>query len=154
MPAPDSDLARASLLQLQATTRSYLGVVVLHCGGLLLHDGWVRVFGRMRRARRTVAVAVAASGVLRRPAGVLTGASGGARGAGSQWAAARAVTRVTVPATAALWVSPETKDSLAVARRCAAWASGSRGARARTARMLSPASGVARPAVGRFMRWP
>ncbi|MFC9669662.1 MULTISPECIES: DUF2625 domain-containing protein [unclassified Streptomyces] len=42
---PDDDLARASLLQLQVTTRSYLGALVLHCGGLLVDDGWVRVFG-------------------------------------------------------------------------------------------------------------
>ncbi|MET7365987.1 DUF2625 domain-containing protein [Streptomyces sp. NPDC005566] len=41
----DSDLARASLLQLQVTARSYLGAVVLHCGALLVDDGWVRVFG-------------------------------------------------------------------------------------------------------------
>lgn len=42
---PDSDLARASLRQLQVTTRSYLGAVVLHCGGLLVDHGWVRVYG-------------------------------------------------------------------------------------------------------------
>ncbi|MER7729191.1 DUF2625 domain-containing protein [Streptomyces sp. NPDC096323] len=44
LPA-DSDLGRASLLQLQVTARSYLGAVVLHCGGLLVDDGWLRVFG-------------------------------------------------------------------------------------------------------------
>ncbi|MEV5610530.1 DUF2625 domain-containing protein [Streptomyces sp. NPDC052225] len=42
---PDSDLARASLLQLQVTAGSYLGAVVLHSGGLLIDHGWVRVFG-------------------------------------------------------------------------------------------------------------
>jgi hypothetical protein len=42
---PDSDLGRSSLLQLQVTARSYLGAVVLHCGGLLVDDGWLRVFG-------------------------------------------------------------------------------------------------------------
>jgi hypothetical protein len=42
---PDSDLGRASILQLQVTARSYLGAVVLHCGGLLVDDGWLRVFG-------------------------------------------------------------------------------------------------------------
>jgi hypothetical protein len=42
---PDGDLGRASLLQLQVTARSYLGAVVLHCGGLLVDDGWLRVFG-------------------------------------------------------------------------------------------------------------
>lgn len=44
LPA-DGDLGRASILQLQVTARSYLGAVVLHCGGLLVDDGWVRVFG-------------------------------------------------------------------------------------------------------------
>ncbi|MFK0103629.1 DUF2625 domain-containing protein [Streptomyces sp. NPDC091217] len=42
---PDGDLARSSLLQLQVTTRSYLGAVALHCGALLVDHGWVRVFG-------------------------------------------------------------------------------------------------------------
>ncbi|GAA2641064.1 DUF2625 domain-containing protein [Streptomyces spororaveus] len=44
LPA-DPALARASLLQLQVTARSYLGAMVLHCGGLLLDDGWLRVLG-------------------------------------------------------------------------------------------------------------
>ncbi|MGW4519399.1 DUF2625 family protein [Streptomyces sp. NPDC004393] len=39
LPA-DSDLGRASILELQVTARSYLGAVVLHCGGLLVDDGW------------------------------------------------------------------------------------------------------------------
>ncbi|MGW1497993.1 DUF2625 domain-containing protein [Streptomyces mirabilis] len=43
--SPDSDLGGASLLQLQVTARSYLGAMVLHCGGLLVDDGWLRVFG-------------------------------------------------------------------------------------------------------------
>ncbi|MGW7282739.1 DUF2625 domain-containing protein [Streptomyces sp. NPDC054844] len=42
---PDSHLGRASILQLQVTARSYLGAVALQCGGLLVDDGWVRVFG-------------------------------------------------------------------------------------------------------------
>ncbi|MFC8263970.1 DUF2625 domain-containing protein [Streptomyces sp. NPDC057291] len=42
---PDDDLGRASLLQLQVTARSYLGAFVLHCGGLLVDGGWLRVFG-------------------------------------------------------------------------------------------------------------
>ncbi|RFC71081.1 DUF2625 domain-containing protein [Streptomyces sp. AcE210] len=42
---PDSDLGRASIHQLQVTARSYLGALVLHCGGLLVDDGWLRVFG-------------------------------------------------------------------------------------------------------------
>lgn len=41
----DAALGRATLLQLQITARSYLGAFALHCGGLLLDDGWLRVFG-------------------------------------------------------------------------------------------------------------
>ncbi|WP_319789607.1 MULTISPECIES: DUF2625 family protein [Streptomyces] len=41
----DPALGRATLLQLQVTARSYLGAFALHCGGLLLDDGWLRVFG-------------------------------------------------------------------------------------------------------------
>lgn len=41
----DADLGSASILQLQVTARSYLGAVALHCGGLLVDDGWLRVFG-------------------------------------------------------------------------------------------------------------
>lgn len=42
---PDDGLGRASLLQLQVTARSYLGAMVLHCGGLLVDGGWLRTFG-------------------------------------------------------------------------------------------------------------
>jgi hypothetical protein len=42
---PDRDLGRASMHQLQVTARSYVGALVLHCGGLLVDDGWLRVFG-------------------------------------------------------------------------------------------------------------
>lgn len=42
-PAPEE--ARRSLLQMQVTTRSTLGSLAWHTGGLLLDDGWVRVFG-------------------------------------------------------------------------------------------------------------
>lgn len=42
---PDSALGSVSILQLQVTARSYLGAVVLHCGGLVVDDGWLRVFG-------------------------------------------------------------------------------------------------------------
>ncbi|MEU3838731.1 DUF2625 domain-containing protein [Streptomyces sp. NPDC028635] len=41
----DDDLGSASILQLQVTARSYLGAVALHCGGLLVDGGWLRVFG-------------------------------------------------------------------------------------------------------------
>jgi hypothetical protein len=33
------------LLQMQVTARSTLGSIVLNCGGLVVDDGWVRVFG-------------------------------------------------------------------------------------------------------------
>lgn len=42
---PDGDVGGVSILQLQVTARSYLGAVVLHCGGLVVDDGWLRVFG-------------------------------------------------------------------------------------------------------------
>ncbi|MFC7742639.1 DUF2625 family protein [Nocardiopsis composta] len=41
--APDA--ARAALVQLGVTARSYLGAVVLNCGGLLVDGGWLRIFG-------------------------------------------------------------------------------------------------------------
>ncbi|MEU9104198.1 DUF2625 family protein [Streptomyces xanthophaeus] len=43
--AVDADRGRACLRQLQITARSYLGAFVLHCGGLFLDDGWLRVYG-------------------------------------------------------------------------------------------------------------
>jgi hypothetical protein len=33
------------LLSLQVTTRSVLGAMALHCGGMLIDHGWVRLFG-------------------------------------------------------------------------------------------------------------
>ncbi|MEU5324011.1 DUF2625 family protein [Streptomyces sp. NPDC021056] len=36
---------QGSIHQLQVTARSYLGALVLQCGGLLVDDGWLRVFG-------------------------------------------------------------------------------------------------------------
>ncbi|MFF7212751.1 DUF2625 family protein [Streptomyces sp. NPDC008238] len=44
LPA-DPGEGRRCLLQLQVTARSALGALVLNTGGLLLDDGWVRVFG-------------------------------------------------------------------------------------------------------------
>ncbi|WBP90632.1 DUF2625 family protein [Kitasatospora cathayae] len=44
LPA-DRDEGRRCLLQLQVTARSMLGALVLNTGGLLLDNGWVRVFG-------------------------------------------------------------------------------------------------------------
>lgn len=41
----DHDEARRSLLQMQVSGRSILGAVALHSGGLIIDDGWVRVFG-------------------------------------------------------------------------------------------------------------
>jgi hypothetical protein len=42
---PDVSACRATLLQLQVTARSLLGAVVLNSGGLVLHHGWLRVYG-------------------------------------------------------------------------------------------------------------
>ena len=36
---------RRGLLQLQVTSRSMLGALTIDCGGLVLDDGWLRVFG-------------------------------------------------------------------------------------------------------------
>ncbi|MEU0276374.1 DUF2625 family protein [Streptomyces sp. NPDC006307] len=44
LPA-DGEAGRAALLHLQITARSYLGAFALHCGGLVLDHGWLRVFG-------------------------------------------------------------------------------------------------------------
>ncbi|MFF4389195.1 DUF2625 family protein [Streptomyces sp. NPDC001552] len=41
----DFDEGRRCLVQMQVTARSTLGALVLNTGGLLLDDGWVRVFG-------------------------------------------------------------------------------------------------------------
>ncbi|WP_194925962.1 DUF2625 domain-containing protein [Catenulispora pinisilvae] len=43
--APDARESTRGLLQLQVTARSMLGGLTLHSGGLLVDDGWVRVFG-------------------------------------------------------------------------------------------------------------
>jgi hypothetical protein len=42
---PDPDRCRATLLQLQVTARSPLGAITLNTGGILVHDGWLRVYG-------------------------------------------------------------------------------------------------------------
>lgn len=44
LPA-DAARCRETLLQLQITARSLLGAVVLNSGGLVLHHGWLRVYG-------------------------------------------------------------------------------------------------------------
>lgn len=41
----DINEGRRCLLQMQVTGRSVLGALALHTGGLLVDDGWVRVFG-------------------------------------------------------------------------------------------------------------
>lgn len=41
----EGDSARASLLQLHVAASTPLGAVALHSGGILLHDGWLRIFG-------------------------------------------------------------------------------------------------------------
>lgn len=43
--APDEATGRRTLEQLQVTTRSYLGAVVVHTGGLLVDNGWLRIYG-------------------------------------------------------------------------------------------------------------
>jgi hypothetical protein len=43
--APDEATSRRTLEQLQVTTASYLGAVVVHTGGLLIDHGWLRVYG-------------------------------------------------------------------------------------------------------------
>jgi hypothetical protein len=37
--------ARAGLLQLDVAAGSALGAIALNCGGILLYDGWLRIFG-------------------------------------------------------------------------------------------------------------
>ncbi|WP_034264594.1 DUF2625 family protein [Actinospica robiniae] len=44
LPVGDAE-GRRGLLQLQVTARSVLGSLTLNCGGLVVDDGWVRVFG-------------------------------------------------------------------------------------------------------------
>ncbi|MBO1331050.1 DUF2625 family protein [Streptomyces sp. VRA16 Mangrove soil] len=41
----DAGEGRRALLQMQVSARSMLGALALHTGGLLVDDGWVRVFG-------------------------------------------------------------------------------------------------------------
>ncbi|MFJ1886980.1 DUF2625 family protein [Streptomyces sp. NPDC088137] len=41
----DVDEGRRCLLQMQVTARSMLGALALNTGGLLVDNGWVRVFG-------------------------------------------------------------------------------------------------------------
>ncbi|MEV0893809.1 DUF2625 family protein [Promicromonospora sp. MEB111] len=43
--APDDATSRRTLEQLQVTTGSFLGAVVVHTGGLLIDHGWLRVYG-------------------------------------------------------------------------------------------------------------
>lgn len=42
---PDEATGRRTLEQLQVTTGSFLGAVVVHTGGLLIDHGWLRVYG-------------------------------------------------------------------------------------------------------------
>jgi hypothetical protein len=43
--APDEPTSRRTLEQLQVTTASFLGAVVVHTGGLVIDHGWLRVYG-------------------------------------------------------------------------------------------------------------
>ncbi|KAB1987926.1 DUF2625 family protein [Streptomyces triticiradicis] len=45
VPPVDPVLGRASLHQLQITARSWLGGMVLNCGGVVLDSGWLRIYG-------------------------------------------------------------------------------------------------------------
>jgi Protein of unknown function DUF2625 len=42
---PDPDRCQAALHQLQVTARSPLGAITLNTGGILMHDGWLRIYG-------------------------------------------------------------------------------------------------------------
>ncbi|GAA4530733.1 DUF2625 family protein [Amycolatopsis samaneae] len=42
---PDPERCRATLHQLQVTARSPLGAITLNSGGILVHDGWLRIYG-------------------------------------------------------------------------------------------------------------
>ena len=44
LPA-DINVATAEIEWLQVTARSYLGALALHCGGLLVDGGWLRILG-------------------------------------------------------------------------------------------------------------
>jgi len=48
--APDEATSRRTLEQLQVTTGSFLGAVVVHTGGLLVDHGWLRVYGSPGRS--------------------------------------------------------------------------------------------------------
>ncbi|MFC9849354.1 DUF2625 family protein [Streptomyces sp. NPDC060223] len=41
----DPAQGRGTLLQLQVTARSWLGALVLNCGGVVLDSGWLRIYG-------------------------------------------------------------------------------------------------------------
>lgn len=43
--APHETTSRRTLEQLQVTTGSFLGAMVVHTGGLLIDHGWLRVYG-------------------------------------------------------------------------------------------------------------
>ncbi|MET8200044.1 DUF2625 family protein [Micromonospora taraxaci] len=43
--AVDREQARAGLRQLQVPANSSLGAIAWNCGGILLYDGWLRIFG-------------------------------------------------------------------------------------------------------------
>jgi hypothetical protein len=43
--SPDPAQCRATMLQLQVTARSALGAIALNTGGIVLFDGWLRLFG-------------------------------------------------------------------------------------------------------------
>jgi hypothetical protein len=58
LPA-DAAQARQCLAHVQVTTRSWLGAIVFHTGGILVDHGWLRVFGSGDVGRRFVDIATA-----------------------------------------------------------------------------------------------
>jgi hypothetical protein len=57
--ATDGERGRECLAQVQVTTRSWLGAVVFHSGGILVDHGWLRVFGSGAAGRGLVDVTTA-----------------------------------------------------------------------------------------------
>ena len=60
LPA-DPERARECLHAVQVTTRSWLGAVILHTGGILIDHGWLRIFGSGHAERVPLADIVTAS---------------------------------------------------------------------------------------------
>lgn len=68
-----AEAGRDSLHRIQVTTRSRLGALALHTGGLLVDDGWVRVLGGGERGLPSLAEANDLPGGQTQPAALLVG---------------------------------------------------------------------------------